>query len=268
MNFRDGRTFLLGRGCTGHLQTSRPQCRHRPIAGGPSSLLVLSSAIQLLGVSGYATAAPHLARRTEAQTTSSGETPVTSLRLVAKEGDYQANTVTLGGQSYGRAVQQETSVLGSPSYQEYYLGKRCSRFRALVGVSDFARDNFSAVYVVLGDGQELYRSRPLRVGSEPQQIDIDVTGVLRLKLVAGIETGDCDFDSNNAFWVNPRVDEGGVAPQPTVAKIILDGNPLVTEAPLVQGEPCLPLSVLQKLKGSIRKVGWSPDRGELVIETR
>jgi alpha-galactosidase len=59
------------------------------------------------------------------------------------------------------------------------------RFTAKVGVDDSATDKASAVtFVVYGDGRRLAQSRPMRWGVEAQPLDVDVTGVELIELVA------------------------------------------------------------------------------------
>jgi NPCBM/NEW2 domain len=269
MKLHEGGASFLKSGRIGGARLWPTRCRRGFTAKGSALLMAAVSVSLLLGGVECAKAALHAPAGARAQAIRPGETPLTSLPIAQEGGAYQTNAVTFGGQSYAKALQIHGTGYGPDApYLEYYLGKRCSRFRALVGASDFANDSFKVVYVVIGDGQELYRSPPLRVGSEPQPIDINVTGVLRLRLLAEMEHYNWEFNDRNAFWVNPRVFQDGEAPRPTVAKIILDGNPLVTVAPIVQGEPCLPLSVLQKLKGSIRRVDWNASSGEVVIESR
>jgi hypothetical protein len=151
---------------------------------------------------------------------------------------------------------------------EFYLGKQYARFRVLVGVSDLApRDTAAKVYIVQGDGKELLRTPPLRVGSSPQLVEVPVRGVLRLRLLAMSADGIGFRGDQGAFWVNPRVTPGGRVLPPTMVRIILDGDPLTTPAPMVNGEPCVPLSVLRGLVRPLRSMDWNADRSELVIET-
>jgi hypothetical protein len=249
---------------------TRKQHRSSLIRRGGGGLLLILAALSW----GAAAPAAHpptprqrLAERRGAPVAPPAVVPVTNLKLIKQEGSSRVGTVLFDGQSYSNALQMEGYE--HSAWMEFYLGKRYDRFRALVGVSDLAKRNDGAmVYLVEGDGQELYRSPPVRVGGAPQQLDVAVRGVLRLRLVAtSAEWYDFAGDQS-AVWVNPRVYPGQLVTPPTMAKIILDGDPLTTTAPIVNGELCVPLSLLQGLRRPIRSLDWSRDRGELVIETR
>jgi hypothetical protein len=184
-----------------------------------------------------------------------------SLPLVENWASHELASVTFDGQSYAQALKMNSG------YLDFYLGKRHSRFQTLVGASDLAEADFKVTYEVLGDGKELYRSPTMQVGAEPQSLDLDVRGVLRLRLVARTR-GTERPEGNRAFWVNPHLYRGEYTLPAKVAKIVLDGNPLDTQAPILHGEPCLPLSLVQRLQGSDPKISWDPERGEVVIVTQ
>lgn len=63
--------------------------------------------------------------------------------------------------------------------------KGYSRFNALVGVDDSARDRRQAVtFEVYGDGKLLARSRPMRFGEPAVALEADVAGKGLIELVA------------------------------------------------------------------------------------
>jgi hypothetical protein len=193
--------------------------------------------------------------------------PVPDLKLIEQRGKGRTGTVLFGGQSYENALAMEGHQ--DTAWMEFYLGKRYARFQALVGVSDLAQQKEGTMtYIVQGDGKELARTPPLRVGTPPQALDVPVSGVLRLRLVATSTEWWAFSGDQSGFWVNPRVTAGGCLTPPTMAKIILNGNPLTTSAPIVNGEPCVPFSVLRSLSGPLRSMDWNADRSELVIETQ
>jgi hypothetical protein len=196
------------------------------------------------------------------------EVPLTSVRVVEEYsgGSTREDTVPFGGQNYARALRMGGSDV---AWSEFYLGKHYGRFQTLIGVSDLATgERKPLIYLVFGDGKELYRSPPLTVGDAPRPIDLDVSGVLRLRLEARREAGYWIRDHQSAFWVNPRLSPSGTPVRRTQATVVLDGNPLATPVPLVNGEPCLPLSLLRGLKGQIPALDWDEARGEVVITTR
>ena len=60
----------------------------------------------------------------------------------------------------------------------------------------------SAVFIVRGDGRELFRSATLQVNAS-QPVKIDVTGVNELELVT--EPGGANNHFSWAIWVEPKV---------------------------------------------------------------
>jgi hypothetical protein len=247
-------------------------CRNRSSRVAPVLLPLLIASLAVwprAATCGNAIGRP--ANRSDTSAAPAAEVPLSSLRLADATGQRQQATATIDGQTYAKAlsIEQEYRFYGSDMVAaEYYLGKSYARFRSLVGVSDFASPSRALVYVVYGDGAELYRSRRLKLGCPPEPIDIPVTGVLRLKIQTEFSGPESKDDDYRAFWINPRVCRGGGALKPTVAKIILDGSPLVIQAPIVDDEPCIPLSVLRNLRASIRRLDWDAERGELHIDTR
>jgi hypothetical protein len=176
--------------------------------------------------------------------------------------------VAFDGQTYPEAITVETSTTHSV-WLEYNLGRHYARLQMLVGVSDVSNGDTSLVYMVIGDGRELYRTHPLGVGSGPQRLVVDVTEVLRLRRQA--ETANQGLIGNpiKPYWVNPVLYRGGTRPPaPTAARIILDGAALTTPAPLVDGEPCVPISVLQALREPLQRMEWQAEKGELILETQ
>ncbi|MEZ4997313.1 MAG: NPCBM/NEW2 domain-containing protein [Bacteroidales bacterium] len=66
-----------------------------------------------------------------------------------------------------------------------------------------ARPGQKVVYVVRGDGKELWRSAPLGADDAPVSFDIAVTGVKKLELA--VESGDDEsrFGGLPADWIKP-----------------------------------------------------------------
>ena len=65
------------------------------------------------------------------------------------------------------------------------------RFAAKVGVDDSATDKGNAVtFAVYGDGKRLAQSRPMKWGMAAEPIDVDVSGVRLIELVARSATSD------------------------------------------------------------------------------
>jgi hypothetical protein len=88
----------------------------------------------------------------------------------------------------------------------YWLGGRCSRFTAEVGLDDSVPSSDtlrgSVVVSVLGDGRRLYR-RFMDWSMPPAHLDLPVTGVNELRLQVDA-TRDWIWD-DATDWAQPRV---------------------------------------------------------------
>ncbi|WP_243869469.1 NPCBM/NEW2 domain-containing protein [Streptomyces liangshanensis] len=91
--------------------------------------------------------------------------------------------------------------VASPSTVRYYLGDRCSRLTATVGIDDAVRnvgpEGGTSAFQVIGDGQVLFDSGAL-TRDDIRQVDVDLTGVRVLDLVVG-DAGDGGYN-DRANW--------------------------------------------------------------------
>ena len=103
----------------------------------------------------------------------------------------------LGGRVYDKGLYAH-----SPSLYAFPLDGKWKTFRSTVGLRDGAHAQGSAVFIVLGDGRELRRSRALRVGDR-EDLSVEVAGVRRLEL----RTEGAEGHNHNswAIWVDPEV---------------------------------------------------------------
>ena len=63
------------------------------------------------------------------------------------------------------------------------------RFITYVGVDDSATDKTNAVtFTIYGDGKRLTESRPLKWGMPAEQLEVDVSGVKLIELIARSST--------------------------------------------------------------------------------
>lgn len=90
----------------------------------------------------------------------------------------------------------------APSRYVFDLGKRFDRFEGTGGLQQGVSSAGSAVFVVKGDGSELYRSELLK-GAATASIDLDIKGVKRLELV--VESGKEDNAGCWSVWGAPKV---------------------------------------------------------------
>ncbi len=119
--------------------------------------------------------------------------------------------VQLFGEVYRRAlVERRNWWQGRRSGERewrvvYNLQKRFARFRAKVGVEDGLPQEFAAVFEVRADGNVLYESKPKRSGDVPDNLELDVTGVLQLELIV---RGRDQYHTRDlsVVWGDPVVD--------------------------------------------------------------
>jgi len=93
-----------------------------------------------------------------------------------EEGD--GGPITIDGQVFAKGLGGQAH-----SEQVYYLGGRCGRFQATVGVDDSMADRGSVVFQVWGDDRLLHDSGPLTGDSAAAPLDVDVSGVESLRIV-------------------------------------------------------------------------------------
>jgi hypothetical protein len=96
--------------------------------------------------------------------------------------------------------------IGMHSYTAltFDLGGQYREFHSLIGVDDAAGGRGSVAFEVLGDGRSLYRSNAMTGADAPAGVEIDVTAVSSLTLVADF-TGKLQPAGNFADWAEARV---------------------------------------------------------------
>ncbi|MDB6152218.1 MAG: hypothetical protein JWL90_671 [Chthoniobacteraceae bacterium] len=105
--------------------------------------------------------------------------------------------LTLRGQFYDKGLYAH-----SPSRYLFAVDQKWKRFTATIGLRDGAQAQGSAVFVVRGDGRELYRSPVLRAG-EIAELELPIANVKELELLA--DGGEGHPHNSWAIWVNPQV---------------------------------------------------------------
>lgn len=103
-----------------------------------------------------------------------------------------------------------------------------SRFRAMCGVDDNAKNNRGSVeFRIYGDGKRLWQSPVMRGGMAAVAADVDVSGVRNLTLLATDAGDGKDFDHAN--WADARFEVTGAKPRivaaPTEEKTVLTPKP-------------------------------------------
>jgi beta-galactosidase GanA len=106
--------------------------------------------------------------------------------------------ITIAGQVYAKGL-----GTNSVSDVEVYLGGRCTRFTASVGVDDEQKGAGTVTFTVAADGKTLATTPVLRGGQVAAAIDVDVTGAQALDLVVG-DGGDGN-GSDHGDWATPTL---------------------------------------------------------------
>ncbi|MGL4400249.1 MAG: alpha-galactosidase [Luteolibacter sp.] len=83
------------------------------------------------------------------------------------------------------------------------LGGNGERFTAQVGIADDVAARGSVEFIVFGDRKEIWRSQPMKGGDAPRPVDLDLSGIETLTLIA-TDGGDGTSD-DHAVWANASV---------------------------------------------------------------
>ena len=151
------------------------------------------------------------------------------------------NSLTINGQKYERGLGTNTPVKITLA-----LDGKASRFTALTGADDEARttppptttgrgggrgrggQRGTVQFVVVGDNKVLFKSSVKRPGAEPNQIDLNISGVKEMQLIAA------DVDSpagDHADWAMAQIEYGGKAPSVIESKSLVTGKYILTPKP-------------------------------------
>jgi tetratricopeptide (TPR) repeat protein len=101
------------------------------------------------------------------------------------------------GRLFGRGLYAH-----SPSRYTYALDGKWKTFTASVGLREGALPQASAVFIVRGDGRELFRSTKLHVNAS-QRLHLDVEGVKEIELIT--ESGESHNHFSWAIWAEPQL---------------------------------------------------------------
>lgn len=114
-------------------------------------------------------------------------TYLTDMEPVSREGGAEAGarTVEIDGKQYPQSLSWTcgySDCTGGGASAEYNLSRAYRRFQATIGLGDTSASDGVLIFRVLGDGRVLVEKQ-LGLG-KPDEVDVDVTGVLRLRLLA------------------------------------------------------------------------------------
>jgi alpha-glucosidase len=130
-------------------------------------------------------------------TETNGWGPVERDRSVGEADAVDGNPLTVDGVVYEKGLGTH-----APANVTVYLGQRCSRFTALVGLDDETTQPGSVAFQVVADGETRFDSGVLRPGPAVP-VDVDVSGVRMLSL--RVTDGGDNKNFDHADWALARV---------------------------------------------------------------
>ena len=109
------------------------------------------------------------------------------------------NPLRLGGRNYAHGIgtHAESDLVVD-------LKGKATRFVSMVGVDEEIGSRGSVVFSVWADGRKVEGSTIMRVGDEPELLDVDLTGVKTLRLQVS-DAGD-SVNSDHADWAGARLE--------------------------------------------------------------
>ncbi len=152
------------------------------------------------------------------------------LRPVSVKTNYSHDTMRINGVVYQRGIGVQTICVLS-----FRLDRHAKRFSATIGRDDQANKEIPVVFYVIGDQKVLYQSREMMIGDQPENIDIDITGVRQLGLLVTDKIGGIRNKRAYANWADAKFEmEEGYEPEHTLntdEKYIL--TPPVAKSPAI-----------------------------------
>jgi alpha-galactosidase len=134
------------------------------------------------------------------QTYSEGIRPVQAKR------NYSNDTLRINGVKYARGLGAQ-----SPCVLAFDLGKKATRFSALIAADDLGNKDIPLTFYVLGDGKVLFESKAMSIGDAPVSINVDLTGIKQLGLLVTDKVGGIGNKRTYCNWVNAQVEMVGTA---------------------------------------------------------
>ena len=143
-------------------------------------------------------AGPHAVSDLPFLAASNGWGPVERDSSVGEQAAGDGHPITIAGVTYAKGL-----GTNSPSDVQVYLGGRCTRFTANVGVDDETGGAGTVTFSVLADGKALVTTPTIAGKAAAVPIDVDVTGAQVLDLVVG-DAGDGN-GNDHGDWAIPTV---------------------------------------------------------------
>ncbi|MCK2220908.1 endo-alpha-N-acetylgalactosaminidase family protein [Actinomadura sp. ATCC 31491] len=123
--------------------------------------------------------------------------PVERDRSNGDTGEADGGPIVIGGRTFAKGLGTH-----APARVRYFLGGRCTAFRAFTGVDDVQATRGSVRFTVLADGAERARSPVLRAADEAYELVADVSGARYADLVA--DDGGDGNGNDHADWGEAR----------------------------------------------------------------
>ncbi len=118
-------------------------------------------------------------------------------RFYFNQGGWEGLLLQLKGEVFDKGLYAHAN-----SVFTFPLGGNWKTFTATVGLRDGAAEQGSAVFRVLGDGKEIFRSKILRPGQK-ETLSLDLPGIQQLELHA--DGGEGHNRNSWAIWADPEV---------------------------------------------------------------
>ena len=119
--------------------------------------------------------------------------------------------IVLGGKKFDKGIGTHSN-----SVILLQLDGKATRLNCFVGVNDTGgNEDGTVVFIIKAGGKTLFDSGTMTRGDKPKKVDLDITGIKRLMLIAN-DAGD-DINSDHAMWADVTVAYEGVAPM--IAKL-------------------------------------------------
>lgn len=135
--------------------------------------------------------------------------PVERNESNGEQGTGDGSTITINGVKYEKGL-----GVHAVSEIEYYIAGKFNRFTANVGIDDEVIGKggtpTSIIFQVWGDGNKLWESQPMAMQQDAIPVDVDITGVKVLKLVA--TNGVDGINNDHGDWANAMIKMDRTAP--------------------------------------------------------
>ncbi len=134
-----------------------------------------------------------------------------------------------------------------------------------LGGGDGSQEKGSVVFVVKGDGRELYRSPQMSEGMAPIEVDVPLSGMKTLEMI--VEDAGDGSSGDHAVWIEPTINYFEIAPNLIDVESNVKAEPMAAEVKARLDEK---ISSLEKVTLPIAQPSydWLLDASEAVASVR